>query len=91
MSTDNSIFLSTVTLANRELSAIKEVTGATYETTYLAFGAKGVTALTESKFAVQRIQKTIATGVTTFMWANGKQLRELPFNSPETLTYYYSK
>ena len=88
---DTSIFLSTVTLANSQISAIKEIVTIGYEATYIAFGQRGVTDLTEPKFRVCEYFKNLVTGVTTVKWANGSLERDSAFDSPETLTYAFLK
>ena len=88
---DNTIFLSTLAISGRELTAIKEVSDVTYQDVYMAFGKKGVATLADEKFAVCRHRKVIATGITTIEWANGSYSREVAFDAPETLTYLFLK
>jgi len=86
---DNINFASLVTQAAVSPTAILEMSDTNFENTYLGYAGTNVSSLSDEKFAVCRVQKIKASGITTFMWANGTIERILPFENPDLLNYSF--
>ena len=88
---DSVVYLGILAQEAMPYSAIFVVNDTNFETQYIGYGQKGISDITDAKFSILRIQKTIATNTTTFMWANGIKERIFAFSEAQDLHYEFLK